>query len=500
MTVLLGIDVGTTHAKAGTFRVEDGQVIPLRAAVRENITSRALSGATVYDPDTVWNAVSEAVHEVTTDSATDPTGIGISSMAETGLLVDRTSGTPRTPLIPWFERCAATEAAQIAERRDPFEHFRRTGLRANAKAGLAKLLWLRERGEPLNGAVWLSAADYVAYRLTGAFGTDPTLAVRTHAFDLSRSGWDAAWLESWHLSPSLFPTVLPTGTVVGKTRAGTGIVGAEVPVAIAGHDHVCGAFAAGVAGPGTAFDSMGTAETLVGTFEARPLTEADFATGLIFGPYVQSDRLFWMSALSASGGSVEWLRGLLADPPLTYAQLDALLNETPAEPTDILYFPYLRGSGAPHPDPEARGAFIGLTDIHTRGAMVQAVLEGTAYEMEAGRAAAEARTGSPIRRIVAAGGGTRNPHWVQIKADVAGRPIEILAVKAATVLGAALLAGLGIGIFADGTSAQASVRGLSGKRYVPNLVRHRRYQTLYAERYVPLREAVRTDWSPVQGT
>jgi xylulokinase len=157
-----------------------------------------------------------------------------------------------------------------------------------------------------------------------------------------------------------------------------------VPVVIAGHDHISAAFAVGAVRPGLILNSMGTAETLVGTLEERALTKQDYASGLSFGLHAVPGALFWMGGASASGGSVEWLRGLLGDErePLTYKQVLSLLEQAASDPTGILYYPYLSGSGAPWTDAAEKASFIGLRARHGKPELLKAVLEGTAYEME----------------------------------------------------------------------------------------------------------------------
>jgi xylulokinase len=419
--------------------------------------------------------------------------VGVASMAETGLLLDRRTGTARTPMLPWFDRRPTAYAAQIAQAGDRYERFCATGQYPSFKSTLAKLLWLRERDHSItNGAVWLSAADYIAYRLTGVFATDPTLAVRTYAFRVDGRDWDHDWLRQWGLAADLFPPVLSSGTPVGGVSDHGAQLGLSpgTPVGIAGHDHVCAAFAVGAAVPGTAFDSMGTAEALVGAIGARVLGQPAYNSGLTYGPHVVPDLGYWMGGLSAAGGSVEWFRALLSDPPLPYEALDQLLAAAGDDPTGIVYVPYLLGSGTPHPDPLATGAFIGLRAEHGRADLAKAVLEGMAYELEFIRRTAEHGTGVPIGSLVAAGGGARNRHWLQIKADVHGCTIRVPHIAEATALGAALLAGLGAGVYADAAAATCQTYQAAATVF-PNDARHQIYRSVYQQAYLPLQAPLR---------
>lgn len=489
--MLLALDIGTTHCKAGLFAM-DGAA--LKIAARPMAVRRAPSGEASFDPEAVWKTVCALIREVT-GPAGPVAAIGIASMAETGLLVDRRTGAPRSPFVPWFDTSAEHQAGLIRRRSDPLERFLKTGRRASFKCSLAKILRLRERHQSaLEGAVWLSSADYIAYRLTGQFGTDPSLAAFTFAYQMDRRAWDAGWLREWDLSPDLFPPVHLSGTALGGVRPDVATslgITAGTPVAVCGHDHAAAAFAMRVTSPGKVLDSMGTAETLAGALPERPLAEEDFRSGLVYSPHVAPGRLYWVGGLSASGGSVEWLRTLLGSEPLSYAEIEALLADARPEPTGILYFPYLLGSGSPHPDPHVRGAFVGLSASHGRADLLKAVLEGTAFEVEFIRQTGERVTGQPIPILVAAGGGTRNRAWLQIKADVSGCRIEASPEPEATLLGAALAVGIGTGLYASEAEAFAGLHLNPPEIFLPDGECHGTYRRLYEQGYLFFQESLR---------
>lgn len=482
---LLGLDIGTTHCKAGLF-AEDGTALSLATRAMPRVT---VADAPAYPPEGVWEVILGVIAAVL--AAAPPVSvaaIGIASMAETGLLLDCQSGEPRTPLVPWFDTAAAPAAAVVTEAAPTGEHLARFGIRPSFKCGLAKLLQLREADRALlAGAVWLSVADYVAYRLTGALATDESLAGRTCAFSLPERAWDAAWLDRFDLPVALFPPVAPSGTPVGVTggAARAGGLAAGILVAIGGHDHVCAMIGAGVGAPGQALDSMGTAEVLVGALAPQPLGAAALRAGLTFGVMPLTGTYYWMGGLSSAGGALDWLRGILGDPPLSYPALAALQGTLTPEPGDLLFLPYLAGSGAPLPNPAARGAFIGLTADHDRAALLKAVLEGTAFQMEAIRRAAGALNDGAIETLVVAGGGTRNPRWLQIKADVYGVPLDIGAADEAALLGAALIAGVGCGLYPDAATALAVAAARPRECVVPDTARQRRYAEKFVEEFLP---------------
>ncbi len=236
---------------------------------------------------------------------------------------------------------------------------------------------------------------------------------------------------------------------------------------------------------------MGTAEALVGSFDKEALGGSEYQSGLVFGCHVAGGGYYWMGGMSASGGSLEWLRRLLGEPPLTYQEIDDILEGASPEPTGIIYFPYLSGSGSPHTDSLARGAFVGLTKDHTRSDLIKAVLEGTAYEAEFIRQTAQKILGKDIGSVTASGGGTRNPRWMQIKADISGCTIEVPAIREATLLGAALVAGTGIGLYTDPQEAISTVEKDLEHVYKPDDSQNKIYRRIYQEGFLPLQAPLR---------
>ncbi|MEI7024981.1 FGGY-family carbohydrate kinase [Paenibacillus sp. y28] len=490
---ILGIDIGTTNSKAGLFK-QDGTMVAI--ASRPTQTYYLENGVAYYDPEQMWQSMASCIQEVT-EKAGKPqiASIGIASMAESGLLIDRASGKPRSMFMPWFDQCSKPQSDFIMSQSDAFENFRRSGLHGSFKLGLAKLLWLREQQpEAFGGSVWLSASGYIAYRLTGQMAFDYSLAARTYAFSMERKAWDEAWLKQFGFDASIMPQVLPSGTVLGgvlpEVSEALGLTTAT-KVAIAGHDHVAAALAVGSITPGVVYDSMGTAETLVGTLEEKELGRQEFEAGLSFGCHIAKDRYFWMGGNSASGGSVEWLRGLLADEQMSYETLLGLLEQVKPGPTGILYYPYLTGSGAPAPDSKAKAAWIGLTKEHGKADMIKALLEGTAYQLEAIRRVAEGISGRSIERLLVVGGGTRNPQWLQVKANITRCVLDIPPISEATLLGAALAAGIGSGVYGSAEEASQAVAGQESRMVEPQPELIGPYRKLYDEGYMALQQSLR---------
>lgn len=500
MALLIGIDIGTTNTKVGVYRT-DGT--PVTVSARPTVSHEDPGGFSYYDPEEMWGFIASAIREVVERAEAEEAGasrsirsIGITSMAESGLLIDRATGKPKSVFLPWFDTCSAPQAARIAEEADLFERFKAAGIHSSFKLGLPKLLWLKDRDpDAFEGAVWLSASGYIAYRLSGKEAFDYSLAARTFAFHINRKQWDTEWIRHFGMDPAIFPEALPSGTALGAV---TGDVAAslglpqDVQVAIAGHDHVVASLSVGAITPDIVYDSMGTAETMVGTLTERELGRREYESGLSYGCHVAKDRMFWMGGNPASGGSVEWLRGVLGNPQLPYEEVLALLAQASQDPTGILYYPYLSGSSAPMPDGAARAAFIGLSKSHDKGDLLKAVLEGTAYQLQAIREEAERISERDIRTLVVVGGGTRNPHWLQVKADVLGCALVLPPIDEASLLGAALCAAIGAGVYASAEEAAQVSAGLTSGSVTPDAARHAQYRRLYETGYMPLQTPLRT--------
>lgn len=499
---LVSVDIGTTSCKAGLF---DGAGRALRLASRPTPARSAPDGGAYYDPRELCDTVCAALREVIAGVPPERiAAVGVASMAETGVVLDRATGAPRSHVIPWFDTRSASQADFLALQDDPVARFCKTGLHPSPKVSLAKLLWLRERdAAALDGAVWLSAADFIVHALTGAFATDTSLAGRTFAFRIDQRRWDDEWIHALGLPPNLFPPAQPSGLPAGRVHAqGAGKSGLPegVPVAVAGHDHICGALGIGAVTPRQVFDSMGTAEVLLGTLAPRPLTAEDYASGLSFGCHVVPERDYWLGGLSVSGGSIEWLRTIFDVPQMSYQQLDELLARGDEAPIGILYYPYLLGGSSSSLNKRlsaARAAFIGLERHHRQIDLLKAVLQGTAYEMERIRRTAAQLTATPIERARAAGGGSRNRLWMQIKADVSNCVFEVAPVSEVTLLGAAMIAGVGAGLFASAEEVVEAMAPGDAEVFAPDAERHRRHLLLYEQGYLALQTPLNAFYSLV---
>lgn len=458
---ILGLDIGTTHLKAGIFTVR-GQ--PVAAKLTSTPTLSLGEGRAVYEPKELWDRVSGLLKDIT--DKLEPNSkihsVAVASMGEAGLLVD-SQGEPLTPIIAWYDSRGKDMVANWVQSFGAERTLSITGLSPDYLYSLMKILWLKKH-EPESIArahKWLCMMDYIIYKLTGEFATDYSIASRTMLFDINRRDWSKEIAEFAQLDVELLPKAYPGGTVVGQVTElaarSTGL-SPGVPVCTGGHDHICGAFAAGVFEPGRALDSLGTAESLVAAYREIPLLDPQVVRGFGVGCHVVGDAYYLLGGINAAGLSVEWFRNEFGGVEQSIADAegvsiyDILVEEARQSPVGakgLMFIPHMRGAGPADPDPRSRAAFLGIRDYHERKDCLRAILEGLACEFAFTLRDAEDTLGLAVSRIRAIGGGTKNQLWMEIKASVLNMPIEIPAVQESTLLGAALLGGLGAGVYRD---------------------------------------------------
>jgi xylulokinase len=256
-------------------------------------------------------------------------------------------------------------------------------------------------------------------------------------------------------------------------------------VASGGHDHVCGALAAGVTRPGQMLNSLGTAEALFLPTE-QPLVALEVGRqGYTQGAHVVGGGYYAFAGQYTSGASIEWLRDLLgaSNDPVAYEELIAGAERVPAGSLGVLFLPHLRLASPPYDDPRSRGALIGLTMDAGRDAMTRAIFEGLALES---RNTLEPLLAYPQvtapQSVVAIGGGTRNPLLMRVKASVSNLVYQVVRAEEATALGAALLGGLGAGVYGDVDDAVGAMR-YGQQEIAPEPTEVPVYETIYSEVY-----------------
>lgn len=480
MSHLLGIDVSTTATKALVTN-EGGAVIATAASTYEYRTPRPLWSE--QDPALWWDGVVASVKRVlATDdiSAGGIAGIGLTGQMHGLVLLDK-RGEVLRPAILWNDQRTAAECDEIRRRIGKDRLIRITGNDALTGFTAPKILWVREHEPEVYDRIAhvLLPKDYIRYRLTGEFATDKAGAAGTLLMDVKRREWSAEVLGALELPsfwlPPSFEGPEVTGTISRESAQQTGLA-EGTPVMAGGGDQAAGAVGVGAVREGIGSVVLGTSGVVFAGSD-EPLVEP---RGLLHAfPHAAPGRWHLMGVMLSAAGSLRWYRDTLA-PDLSYDELLAPAAEAPEGSDGLLFLPYLTGERTPHPDPLARGAFVGLTVRHTRVHMTRAVLEGVAFGLrdsftlmqEAGLQAPE--------QVRLSGGGARSGVWRQILADVLGRELVTVNTTEGAAYGAALLAGVGAGVWPDVDAACDSVVRVT-ERVAPQDEAVERYGAVYRQ-------------------
>jgi xylulokinase len=439
VTALVGLDVGTSGVKALAVGT-DGEV--LARAERGYPLSTPRPGWAEQEPADWARAAAEALSELDVDEVA---GIGLSGQMHGLVALDAEERVLR-PAILWNDQRTAAECAEIEERIGLARLIELTRNRALTGFTAPKLLWLRLHEPDVHERIAhiLLPKDYVRLTLTGERAIDVADASGTLLFDVAGRRWSDEVLAALDLPAAWLPPVLESPTVSGTTRDG-------IPVAAGAGDQAAGAVGVGVVEPGPASVVLGTSGVVFATLP-EPALDPE-ARAHVFC-HALPETWHAMGVMLSAAGSLGWLRDAIA-PGTPFDVLAAEAGRWDAGTEGLVFLPYLAGERTPHADPDARGAFVGLSLRHDRGALVRAVLEGVAYGL---RDCLEVlRTlGCTVTVGRASGGGARSDLWLRIVASVLGLPLERTDVEEGAAYGAALLGGVAGGVFADVPAAVAA--------------------------------------------
>jgi len=419
---LVGLDVGTSAVK-GVAIDEEGRVLATASA--EYPLSRPQPGWSEQEPEDWWRAAEEVLGRL-------PAGpVGLSGQMH-GLVVLDAEQRVLRPAILWNDQRTAVECAEIEERVGLARLLELTGNRALTGFTAPKLLWLRRHEPEIYRRIRhvLLPKDYVRLRLTGEPAVDVADASGTLLFDVRRRAWSEEVCAALEIPLGWLPPAFESPEIAG---AG---------------DQAAAALGVGVARPGPVSVVLGTSGVV---FSALPAYEHDREGRLHAFCHAVPDTWHAMGVMLSAAGSAAWLRQVLA---ADLAELEAGAAEWPPGSEGLLFAPYLAGERTPHPDPNARGSFVGLSVRHDRGALWRAMLEGVAYGLRDSLELLRELGARPESGRVS-GGGARSELWLRILASVLGLPLETTESEEGSAFGAALLAGVRAGVFADADDAVA---------------------------------------------
>ncbi len=496
MKLLLGIDLSTTGAKALLIDTH-GRVVSSATTTLNLSTPHPLWSE--QDPREWWTATANSVKQAlaTANAAgEDVSAIGLTGQMH-GLVLLDAEGEVLRPAILWNDQRCGAECDEIRARINRAELVQITGNDALTGFTAPKILWV-ETHEPeiyRRTRHVLLPKDYIRYKLTGALAMDKADGSGTMLFDLRKRTWSSQILKTLNISPDWLPQTFEGHETTGEvTREAAGQTGLNqgTPVVAGGGDQSAQAIGAGVVRPGTIAVTLGTSGVVFAATES-PLIEPEGRLHAFCHAVV--GRWHLMGVMLSAAGSLQWYRDKLAC-DRSFAELVDDAARVPAGSEGLIFLPYLSGERTPHPDPLARGAWVGLTTRHGQAHLTRSILEGVAFGIkDMFCLMRDAGLGS-IEEVRVSGGGAKSSLWRQILADTLDANLVTVNTTEGAAFGAALLAGVGAGVWSNVDAACAQT--ISTRDHVtPNKETSNVYDSLYEEykRLYPILKPVFHDLS-----
>lgn len=470
-TYLLGIDVSTTATKALLID-ERGNVVAVAATEYPFETPRPLwseQNAALF-----WDGAMQSIRKVLEQSQINPAhiaAVGLTGQMH-GLTLLDAHGEPLRPCILWNDQRTATQCAAIAQRVGAARVLQLTGNPVLTGFTAPKILWVRENEPEVyrRAAHILLPKDYARYKLTGDFLSDVSDASGTALFDVGKRQWSDEMVRALDVPRAWLPEVTESPVASTKISAdaarATGLV-AGTPVVGGASDQAAQAVGTGIVREGITSVTLGTSGVVFAqsdTYRIEPQGRLHAFCHAVPGKW------HLMGVMLSAAGSFRWYRDALGEREKeiaartnqdAYDLLTAEAAHAPPGCEGLLFLPYLTGERTPYPNPNARGVFFGLTVRHTKAHLTRAVLEGVSFGLRDSLELMRA-LGMPIRQVRASGGGARSALWRQILADVFSSELATVNVTEGAAYGAALLAGVGTGVYPDVVSACDSVIKITG--------------------------------------
>lgn len=500
MEYVIGVDLGTSGTKTVLFST-DGQ--PIASKTIEYPLYQPQNGWAEQAPEDWWHAACGSMKEVISKSGINPKdikGIGISGQMHGLVMLDKSGNVLRKSII-WCDQRTAAECDEITSKVGASRLIELTANPALTGFTASKILWVRNNEPEVyeKCAHILLPKDYVRYMLTGEFATEVSDASGMQLLDVPNRCWSDEVLSKLGIDKSLLAKVYESPEVTGKVSAQAAElcgVPAGTPVVGGAGDNAAAAVGTGTVQDGIAFTTLGTSGVVFAHTDKLSIDPKGrvhtFCCAVPGAWHV-------MGVTQAAGLSLKWFRdnfcsdemivakGLDKDP---YYIMDKQAERIPIGADRLLYLPYLMGERTPHLDPNCRGAFIGLSAMHTRQHMLRAVMEGVVYSQ---RDSVEVLRGMGVKinDMLACGGGGTSPLWRQMLADVYGCPVKTVVSKEGPALGVAILASVGTGVYSSVQEAckQVIKTNPAQNPIAANSAEYEKFYKMYIELYPALKDS-----------
>ena len=482
MSCLVALDAGASEIKASVF-ASDGR--ERGGASRDCPSDAPAPGWAQCGGEVLTEWPLQVLRDAVADAGVRPDeidAIGVTGSRATVLPIGA-HGSPAGPVIFWYDRRAQAQAAALERTLGAERFLALTGIPLDPTPSATKMMWLREHRPEVAAAATTYAIPQtvVLNRLAGGgWWCDESYGPYVGLMDLNSRRWSDELLAAAQVDAGTLPELVAPGTVVGPlspAAAEAAGIAAGVPVVASGSDAACFKIGAGIEETGIASIYIGTAGVL-GVITDRPVMDPRLTCCPSALPgYWDAEGL-----LLTAGSAYRWVRELVSDPeraggPMSFAELDALAGQAPAGSDGLLVVPHLAGAGTPLWRSDAAGQVLGVRLSHGRSHLARAVLEGVAYAQRHALMALQECV-ARIDGLRFTGGGAASTLWSQILADVTGLPVTVPESRQSTALGAALIAGVAAGVYADHRAAIAAVRGPE-RRFTPEAAHRAAYDAAF---------------------
>ena len=493
MTYLIGIDIGTSATKIIIMN-ENGKIF---ASVSKNYKLiKPKNGWAEQDPEDWKNAVLEGLTEALRNAALkkeDIKGIGLTGQMHGIVMLDE-EGVPLRKSIIWCDQRSDEQVRQMLKIMPEEEWLRITGNPPIAAWSAAKILWIKQYEPEIYQRCKhiLLPKDYIRYVLTGEFATDVSDASGTQLLNVAARKWSKEVLDKLEIDRTLLPNVYESQEVTGNITAPIGkLIGlsADTVVVAGASDNAGAAIGMGAVEEDIAFVTLGTSAiiyTHLNEYRAIPEGSLHICCSAVKGCW------HTMGGPQAAGLSLQWFIENFCHAYMDEAEkekkgvFDVINHEVtnvPIGSNRLIYMPYLMGERTPHMNPDCRGVFFGLNVVHTKANLLRAVMEGVGYSM-ADCSEILKQVGIHIKAIRACGGGSKSKVWKQIIADILNCDLVTMNQEEGPAFGAAILAGVGVGIYKDVKMACQNL--LVEKQYVHSIKENNQVYQSYHQLYTGL--------------
>lgn len=467
MRTILGIDLGTSSVKAMLFDAEQG-VIAVRA--EEYGVDIAHPGWAQQSPALWWESLVRVLRWLEShyrEAYRSVCAVGYSGQMH-GMVLTDAKGQPVRPAVIWLDQRAGRQLEEIGAVLSEEDMGNVFCNRVSSGFAFPSLLWVREQEPEIfaRAAHFLSPKDYIRYKMTGEIGAEVVDASSTTLFATGERDWAWEVIDRFHLPPQLFPKVHESadiaGTVTAQCEAQTGLP-AGIPVIYGSGDQPAQSIGNGVIGPGRIISNIGTGGQ-ISAFSSRPAYDKKLRTNT----FCHAIRNAWtiFGATLCSGMSLSWAKNKVFRVG-SYEEINAAVAAVSPGADGLIYLPYLSGERTPHMNPDARGVFFGMTLGQEQGHFLRAVMEGVTYSLRDCLGILQ-ELGIDAPEIIASGGATASPQWMQMQADILGKPVRVSRVKEQACLGSCLLAAVGTGVLPSLEEACGRFAVMDERVYLPD--------------------------------